>query len=58
MDNKAILLKIFTERELYDMQLQYYSEVCRQPRSYRTDKNIILEKLGGMPVEKEKPHDE
>jgi len=57
MDNKAILLQVFTERELYDMQLQYHAEVCTQPSGYVTDKNRILDKLGGLPKEKEKEYD-
>jgi len=57
MANKAILLKVFTERELYDMQLQYHAEVCRQPSNYWTIKNNILDKLGGLPEEKEKEYD-
>lgn len=58
MDNKAILLQVFSERELYDMQLKYYAEVCRQPRHYYTLSNIILDKLGGLPVVKEREYDE
>jgi hypothetical protein len=58
MDNKAILLQVFTERELYDMQLKYHSAVCRQPENYYTRNNIILEKLGGMPKIEEKAVEE
>jgi len=57
-NNKALLLQVFTERELYDIQLQYHAEVCRQPSGYVTDKNRILEKLGGMPKDKEREYDD
>lgn len=56
-DNKSLLLQVFTERELYDLQLQYYAEVCRQPNNYFTLNNIILDKLGGLPEVKEKEYD-
>lgn len=54
IDNKALLLTIFTERELYELQLKFYNEVCRQPVNYYTKYNVILEKLGGMPKIEEK----
>lgn len=57
-DNKAILLQIFSEHELYDMQLKYYSAVCAQPPRYYTMNNIILDKLGGLPVVKEREYDD
>ena len=55
---RKILLQVFTERELSVLQIKMYNVVCCQPNNYYTENNIILEKLGGAPIEAEVAHDE
>lgn len=47
---RQTLLQIFTEREIHVLQLKMYNAVCCQPNNYYTENNVILEKLGGVPV--------
>lgn len=47
---RQTLLQIFTEREIHVLQLKMYNSVCCQSSNYYGENNVILEKLGGVPV--------
>ena len=45
-----LLKQIFTDREIHILQLKMYNAVSSQAGNFYGENNVILEKLGGVPV--------